>query len=121
VDTQQQPVSPAYTALRCRCPRCGKGKLYRNLLTIADRCSHCGLELAKHEQGDGPAFFGILFVGALTAIFAAVLEIRVSPPFWVHAAIWIPFIVIGSLLSLRTLKAALIAAQYHYRKDDFEA
>jgi len=108
-----------YAALRCRCPRCGKGRLYQSLLKIAHRCEVCGLPFAKHEQGDGPAFFGILLVGTLVGIFAAVVEIKFAPPFWVHAALWIPFIVIGSVLSLRVLKAALIAAQYHYRKDDF--
>ena len=119
MDTPETQVSLGYSALRCRCPKCGKGKLFKSLLTVADRCDTCGLSFAGHEQGDGPAFFGILIIGALTGIFAAIVEIKFAPPFWVHAALWIPFVVIGSLLSLRTLKAALIAAQYHYRKDDF--
>jgi len=119
VNDNAPPVSIAYAALRCRCPRCGKGKLYHNLLDIAARCNRCGLEFKAREQGDGPAFFGILIVGALTAIFAAIVEIKIAPPFWVHAMIWIPFIIVGSLLSLRTLKAALIAVQYQLRGEDF--
>jgi uncharacterized protein (DUF983 family) len=102
------------------CPACGKGKLFKSLLTIAPYCSVCGLDFTKHEQGDGPAFFGILFIGALTTIFAAIVEIKFAPSFWLHAALWIPFIIIGSIASLRVLKAALISAQYHYRKDNFE-
>jgi uncharacterized protein (DUF983 family) len=103
-----------------RCPRCGEGKLYRNLLDINDQCSACGLSLRAHEQGDGPAFFAILIVGALATIGAAVVEIKYEPPFWVHAAIWIPFVIVVSVLSLRVLKAALIAAQYRLKKEDFD-
>jgi len=102
-----------------RCPRCGRGKLYRGLLTIVDQCSECGLKLAGREQGDGPAFFAILIIGALTAIGAAIVEIKYEPPFWLHAAIWIPFIIMGTLLSLRVLKAALIAVQYRVKGEDF--
>jgi uncharacterized protein (DUF983 family) len=103
-----------------RCPRCGKGKLYSGLLTVAGHCSECGLPLRAHEQGDGPAFFAILIIGALAAIGAAVTEIKFAPPFWLHAVIWGPFIIGGSILSLRWLKAALIAAQYRLRKEDFQ-
>jgi len=48
-------------------------------------------------------------------------QIKFEPPFWLHAALWIPFIGIGTVLSLRLLKAALIAVQYQYRKDDFNS
>jgi uncharacterized protein (DUF983 family) len=102
-----------------RCPRCGKGRLFRGLLTVADQCGECGLSFTGHEQGDGPAVFSILIIGTLTAIGAAIVEIRYAPPYWLHAALWIPFVLIGSVVSLRLLKAALIAAQYRLRKDDF--
>ncbi|MDE3016426.1 MAG: DUF983 domain-containing protein [Pseudomonadota bacterium] len=103
-----------------RCPACGKGKLFRGALTVAERCGECGLSFQGHEQGDGPAFFAILIIGALTAIGAAVVEIKFEPPFWLHAVLWIPFVLVGSVLSLRFLKAALIAVQYRVKRDDFE-
>jgi uncharacterized protein (DUF983 family) len=106
--------------LRGRCPRCGQGRLYNGLLSIVDECSECKLDLKQHEQGDGPAFFGILIVGAATAIGAAVLEIKYQPPFWLHAAIWLPFVLIASVLALRWLKAMLIAVQYQLRRHDFK-
>jgi len=101
------------------CPRCGKGNLYRGLLTIADTCGACGLSFKNHEQGDGPAFFGIIIVGALVAIFASIVEIKYEPPFWLHAVLWIPFIAVGSVLTLRFAKAAIIALQYARRPEDF--
>lgn len=101
------------------CPRCHKGKLFSGLITVVDSCSECGLSLKEHEQGDGPAYFGILVIGALVCILAAIVEIKFEPPYWLHAAIWIPFIFIGSIWSLRLGKAALIRMQYGVRKQDF--
>ena len=112
--------SIATVVLRGVCPACGKGKLFKNRLEIADYCHSCGLSFKAHEQGDGPAFLGILLVGALTAIGAAIVEVKLSPPFWVHGIVWFPFVILGSLLSLRLLKALIIGAQYRYRKDDFK-
>lgn len=102
-----------------RCPRCHRGRLYRSLLAVAGSCAECGLSFSGHEEGDGPAFFGILVVGALAAIGAAVTEIVYQPPYWLQAALWFPFILIGSVLALRVGKAALIHAQYRVRRDDF--
>jgi uncharacterized protein (DUF983 family) len=102
-----------------RCPRCGQGKLYRGILTVADACSACDLSFKNHEQGDGPAFFAITFIGGLVAIFAAIVEIKYAPPYWLHAVLWIPFIVVGSLLTLRIAKAAIILLQYRRRPGDF--
>ncbi|MCE2927363.1 MAG: DUF983 domain-containing protein [Rickettsiales bacterium] len=102
------------------CPRCGKGKLFSGLTTIVQQCSVCTLPLREHEQGDGPAFFGIVIVGALAAVGAAILDIKLQPPYWVHAAIWIPFIIIGSLACLRIGKAMLIQMQYRVKPWDFK-
>ncbi len=87
---------------------------------MAETCGACGLSYAGREQGDGPAFFAILIIGTLAGIFSAIVEIKFEPPFWLHAALWIPFVVGGSVLSLRLCKAALVAVQYRLRQDDFK-
>ena len=43
--------------LRCRCPRCGKGKLFAGFLTLRPRCEVCGLDYGFADSGDGPAVF----------------------------------------------------------------
>ena len=48
------------------------------------------------DAGDGPAVFGILIVGAIVAALALWVEFTFSPPYWVHAVLWIPLIVILS-------------------------
>src|ERR1051326_4689042 len=43
---------------RKRCPRCGRGKLFRRFNILHDRCDVCGLQYLE-EQG---ALFGYLFL-----------------------------------------------------------
>ena len=40
------------------------------------------------------------------------LERGLSPPIWVHLAIWLPLTLIGSLLLLPRVKGALVALQW---------
>ena len=52
-------------------------------------------------------------------MFAAIVEVMFEPPYWLHAAIWIPLIIVSSVLGIRAMKAALIALQYKFRNEDF--
>ena len=105
--------------LRPTCPRCGKGSLFQSFLTIVERCGACGLALKAHEKGDGPAFFGIVIVGFVVTTLAGIVEYAYAPPFWVHAALWGPLIVILSLYVLRVFKALMLRWQWLYRREDF--
>jgi uncharacterized protein (DUF983 family) len=109
-----------HCALRLTCPRCGKGKLLSGVLTVAETCTVCGLELRKNDCGDGPAFFGIVVVGAVATTLAGLTEYKWQPPFWLHALIWPPLIFGLSLLCLRHSRAALIALQYRHRLMEFK-
>jgi len=109
------PVSPLAAALRCRCPRCGKGKVLEGWLTVAARCEVCGLDLRGEDVGDGPAALVILVLGAIVVAGAVLVEVKVEPPIWVHILIWIPVTLAGTVFLLRVLKAWLIAQQYRYR------
>ncbi len=113
-ETGYPPVSPLVAAISCCCPRCGKGKLYDGLLTVAPLCATCGLGLAAQDAGDGPAVFVILILGAIVVGLALLVEIVFAPPLWVHFVIWTPFIIGGAILMLRVLKAWLIAMQYRH-------
>ena len=108
------PVSTLAVAFACRCPRCGKGKLYQGLLTVTPRCAQCGLDLAAQDAGDGPAVFVILILGAIVVGLAILVEIAFAPPLWVHLALWTPVIIGGAILLLRVMKAWLIAMQYRH-------
>jgi uncharacterized protein (DUF983 family) len=115
------PASVVSVALGCRCPRCGKGKLYDGLLSVAPVCAVCGLDLRAHDAGDGPVAFVVLILGAIVVLLAVLLEFAFAPPLWLHLVLWTPLVIGGAILLLRPLKAALIALQYRHRASDGDA
>jgi uncharacterized protein (DUF983 family) len=105
-------------ALRCRCPRCGVGRLFQNLLEIRPRCEHCDLDMAGSDSGDGAAALVILVLGAIVVGLAFWTEFRFTPPLWVHAILW-PLVTLPLAIGMiRPTKAALIAMQYHHRSTE---
>ena len=116
-DTQQQqtPVLPSVAGLACRCPRCGKGKLYAGFLTLAPRCNACGLDYGFMDSGDGPAIFVIMIAGAIVVTAALITEVKYQPPFWLHAVLWLPLTLAVTLWPLRAIKSLLIALQFHHK------
>src|SRR5215218_8014232 len=113
--TGQPALSPFVTGLTCRCPRCGKGKLFQGFLDIRPRCDACGLDTKFADAGDGPAVFIVLLAGFVVVTCALITEFKYSPPFWVHAMLWGPLILATTLLPLRPLKGLMIALQYHHK------
>ena len=114
-DTPPTVTDSALRGIACRCPRCGKGKLYAGFLTLAPRCESCGLDFAFIDAGDGPAIFVIMLAGAIVVAAALIVEVKSQPPVWVHAALWLPLIVVTTILPLRSMKALLIALQFHHK------
>jgi uncharacterized protein (DUF983 family) len=108
------PVSPIAAALGRRCPGCGQGKLYGSYLKVADRCTVCGLDLKEQDSGDGPAVFVIMLVGFIVVGLALVVEVQLTPPYWLHLVIWLPLTLLLSLSLLPVLKAWLIALHYRH-------
>jgi len=112
-------ASPLGTGLACRCPRCGRGRLYKGYLTIADRCAVCGLDLSKAESGDGPAVFLILILGAVAVGLAFILQFVLELPEWLTWTILVTVVLGGALVLLRPAKAILVALQYKNRAGAF--
>ena len=101
-----------------RCPACGRGKLFASYLRIPEHCAVCDAELANAASGDGPAVFVILIIGFAVAFAALYTEVKYEPPYWVHAVLWLPAIVGGSLLLLPLVKSLFFASHYHNQVGD---
>jgi uncharacterized protein (DUF983 family) len=111
-------ISILEAALSCRCPRCGKGKLFTGLLKLRPACQSCGLNFGKSDTGDAGAVGVIMVLGALILGMAFWVEFRFEPPLWVHAILW-PIVTIPlAILIMRPVKAALVAAQFRYRRSE---
>ena len=109
------PVSPFVSGLAGRCPRCGKGHLFAGFLNVRKECEACGLDYSFADAGDGPAIFVMLIAGFIVVGAALITEVIYQPPFWLHAVIWGPLILLVTLLPLRAFKGLLIALQYHHK------
>src|ERR1700681_4339883 len=108
-------LSPIRTGLACRCPRCGKGRLFQGFLNLRPRCDNCGLDYDFADAGDGPAVFIILIAGFIVVGAALLTELKYHPPYWVHAVLWLPLILVVTLGPLRSMKGVMIALQYHHK------
>lgn len=111
-------VSTISAGLRCACPRCGRGKLYDGLLSVAAKCSECELDYGRFDSHDGPAFFIIVVWSAVVLPLAVWLEFALEPPIWVHMLIWVPVVLVGAIALMRPLKAWMIAQQYRHQVYD---
>ncbi len=116
--TYYPPVSPFAAGLSCKCPRCGQGKLYKNFLSLEDRCASCGLDYSNADAADGPAVFVIFIVGFLAVTLMIVARYvwywSIPVAFGVSAAF-----TIGAVLAmLRPLKAVMIALQYRNKAEE---
>lgn len=110
-------------AFACKCPRCGKGPLYKQgfmNMDLRDACPECGLDYTKIDAADGPAVFLIFILGFLLVPAALLFEYLVHPPLWVHAVLW-GAVALGSTLgSLKPLKAYIISLQWKHRPNDWK-
>ena len=98
--------------MRGLCPDCGAPTLFAGVATFADRCASCGLDFSRYNVGDGPAAFLTLIVGAAMLTLAMVVEIKLTPPMWVHVVLWFPLTFAAVIGSLRVAKAALLIAEH---------
>lgn len=106
------PVDAARMAMRNRCPRCGEGRLFQGFLSLKPACTHCGLDYAFIDSGDGPAVFVILIISFVVVGLALYTEVTWNPPLWVHFLLWIPLALMLCLPLLRVLKGLMIGLQY---------
>jgi uncharacterized protein (DUF983 family) len=118
MNDRQRLGSAISRGLRGRCPQCGEGRLFSGFLGLRPRCEKCGLDFDFADAGDGPAIFVILIGGFIVVFAAMIVEVMYQPPYWVHAALWLPLILLVTLLPLRLLKGLLIDLQFHHKAQE---
>ena len=111
-------MSPIYAAVMARCPRCGRGPLFKNVLELRDSCDRCGLDYRFIDTGDGPAVFAIFILGFVILGLALYVEFTYEPAVWVHVVLWGLVTPLIALVVLRFLKSMLIALQYRHKAEE---
>ncbi len=96
----------------CRCPHCGKGKLFRAYLKVADTCENCGEELRFHKADDFPPYIAIFIVGHLLVGWMLHSEMSgpVDPMFYLMTMV--PMAIFLPLLMLPSIKGAVVGLQW---------
>ena len=56
-----------------------------------------------------------MIVGHIVVSLVLAVEMAYRPPLWLHAALWLPLILLVTLAPLRLIKGLLIALQYHHK------
>ena len=98
--------------VRCRCPRCGEGQLFRRWLKPVDRCAVCTLDLTPQRADDLPAYIAIIVTGHLLAPVMIALSTEAELSVMTILAIIIPLSVAMLLAMLQPAKGSVIATQW---------
>ena len=97
--------------------RCRQGALFDGYLKITERCDVCGSNSAATtpamRRGRRDIYSRIWHRRN-----GCVLEWFMAPPLWLHALLWLPLTLIGTLVLLRPLKGLTVALQYRFRSVD---
>ena len=122
--TQALPKRDVWQAmargLRCRCPNCGEGKVFRAFLKVADNCSVCGENLSHHRADDLPAYLVIVIVGHIIVPIALWIETNYAPSMLLQLAFYLPITLASSLVLLQPVKGAVVGLQWAFRMHGFD-
>ena len=101
-----------WNGLKCRCPNCGKGKLFRAYLKVSDTCANCGEELKWHKADDMPPYISIVIVGHI--IIGLMMELEAVAPQapFIYLVTMVPLALLLPLAILPSDKGAVVGLQW---------
>lgn len=109
----------ALRGMRCRCPRCGEGLLFRKWLKPLDRCPACMLDLTPQRADDFPAYIAMIVTGHLMAPVIIMLSKDFAMGVAGMFAIVVPLAVVMMLAMLQPAKGGVIATQWWFGMHGF--
>ncbi|MDZ7822681.1 MAG: DUF983 domain-containing protein [Ahrensia sp.] len=105
--------------LRCKCPKCGQGRLFSNFAKSVDLCGNCGEEIFHHRADDLPAYLNLFVVGHIV-VGLYLLADRVSTlSAWTEVFLWTFVAVIMTVILLQPIKGFVIGLQWANRMHGF--
>jgi uncharacterized protein (DUF983 family) len=101
-----------WNGIKCRCPNCGEGKLFRAYLKVADSCPNCGEELKWHKADDMPPYISIVIVGHI--IIGLMMELEAVAPQqpFIYLVTMVPLALFLPLIILPSIKGAVVGLQW---------
>jgi uncharacterized protein (DUF983 family) len=108
---QPARIDPIRAGLLCRCPHCGRGRLFAGFLKVVEACEVCGYDFRRLNTGDGAAVFVMQAAGAPVVFGALFIQLAWAPPVWAVAAGALPLVAGLSFALMRPAKGLMIALQ----------
>src|SRR5688500_2931054 len=96
----------------CRCPHCGKGKMFRAYLKVADSCDVCGEELSHHRADDFPPYIAITIVGHLLVAVMMHMDMSYQVSAMTYLLWMVPLAIVLPLAMLPSIKGAIVGLQW---------
>ncbi len=103
----------------CKCPHCGKGKMFKSYLKVADYCDSCGEQLNLHRADDFPPYIAIMIVGHLLVGIMLHMEMtwQINPMTYIYTMV--PLAIVLPLAILPSTKGAIVGFQWAKRMHGF--
>ena len=122
MESPRPPAIPTLFRGVCkRCPRCGRGPLFRKWYTLFDRCPECDLEYQPRD-GDN---WGFMYLGTafVTGVMVVGILLLTPPNLWIGRAVLLIAAVVVLFGTLPNRKGFAIAFDYVIRRhwDDSDA
>ncbi|SIR16905.1 Uncharacterized conserved protein, DUF983 family [Rhizobium sp. RU35A] len=119
-DRPERPLGQSILrGLKCTCPNCGSGRLFKSFLKPVDRCAACGEEMFHHRADDLPPYLVIFVIGHVTVGGFMMTDMVWHLSMWTHLAIWTPITILTALASMQPIKGGVIGLQWALRMHGF--
>lgn len=120
-DAPPRPLIPSLMrGMTCKCPQCGKGRLFRAYLKTVDACGHCAEEMHHHRADDLPPYLAIVIVGHVLVGLMLHIEMAWSVSPMVYLATLLPLAIVLPLAMLPSIKGGVVALQWALRMHGFD-
>ncbi|WP_207478127.1 DUF983 domain-containing protein [Arenibaculum pallidiluteum] len=93
------------------CPNCGKGRLFRGYLKVAETCPACGTEFGRIRADDLPPYLTIFVVGHIIVPMALWGE-RAGASTLFQMTVWPLATLVLTLAMLPCLKGAVVGLMW---------
>lgn len=111
--TANRPMKQSlWRGLKKKCPNCGVGNIFERYLKPTKACGNCGEELSHIRTDDFAPWLTILVLGHILIPTIVEVERNITPPLWVHAAIWLPLATVLVLLLLPFSKGVCLGLMW---------
>jgi uncharacterized protein (DUF983 family) len=121
MDGERSGLDAAMKGFRCRCPKCGEGKLFKAYLKPVAACERCGESMEGQRSDDLPPYATIFIVGHVVVPLILANEMSANPwPLWIAAAVWVPLTLVLTILLMQPVKGAVIGMQWGLRLHGFD-